>query len=137
MEPRPPRTEPLEKGHERPYEMQLFVCTKGPECPKDGPADEIRTALKSKAKELGLKDRVRVNNAGCLGQCGHGPMMVVYPEGVWYSHLTVAEALEVFERHVVSDEGPVKELRFTLGPGGCKAARNPDGSSTCAGECRA
>lgn len=114
----------------------LFVCTYGPECPHDGPAVDICLELKRKVKEAGLKDRVRINKSGCLGQCGHGPMMAVYPEGVWYSHLDPDDALAVFEAHVVRRSGPVEELRYTLGPGGCKAARHPDGSSTCSGACR-
>ncbi len=32
-----------------------------------------------------MKDSVRINKAGCFSQCGHGPMIVVYPENVWYA----------------------------------------------------
>jgi len=135
VQPRPPRVDPIRTDAERPFERHVFVCTDGPECPGDGPAVEIRSALKRAAKEAGLRDVVRVNKSGCLDQCGHGPMMVVYPEGVWYAHLTVEDALEVFREHVV-ERRPVERLRYTLGPGGCKALRNADGSSSCAGACR-
>lgn len=135
MRPRPPRTEPFETDHEQPYRLHLLVCTDGPECPLDGPAKAIRDTLKAAVKQRGLKDAVRINKSGCLGQCGHGPMLVVYPEGIWYSHLDEAAALAVFERHVVERGPPLEAHRFTLGPGGCKAARDESGRSTCQGAC--
>lgn len=127
----------MEHGQDHPYAFHVFVCTKGPECPNDGPADDIRNALKKRVKEAGRKDEIRVNNAGCLGQCGHGPMMVTYPDGVWYSHLKTEDALEILDHHILGNKGPVERLRYRLGPGGCKAARSPDGLTLCDGEdCR-
>jgi NADH:ubiquinone oxidoreductase subunit E len=63
------------------YERRVFVCTFGKTCAADG-GDEVHAELKSRVKAAGLKHRVRVNRAGCMSQCGHGPMVVVYPEGV-------------------------------------------------------
>lgn len=134
MEPRPPRTEPIDTDRSSPFERHVFVCTEGPECPGDGPALEILKTFKAGVKEGGAKDTVRVTKSGCLGQCGHGPVAVVYPEAVWYSHLDAETAREVLEKHVLGGE-VVPEYRFTLGPGGCKAARDADGRSTCGGEC--
>ena len=74
-------------------------------------------ALKSRLKASGLKESLRVNKSGCLGQCGHGPMMVVYPEGVWYAHLSQAEAQRVWDEHLVGGKA-VDELVFrTNNPG--------------------
>ncbi len=120
----------------RPYSLHLFVCTTGPDCPQDGPAQEIRSKLKEQVKARGLDAQVRVNHSGCLGQCGHGPMMVVYPEGAWYAHLTTAEAMEVLEAHVDGDPKRVTHLRYRLGPGGMKAPRDETGRRSCDQGCR-
>lgn len=39
--------------------------------------------MKARVKELGLQG-VRINAAGCLDRCAHGPTMVIYPRGTWY-----------------------------------------------------
>jgi (2Fe-2S) ferredoxin len=93
-----------------PYERQLFVCTYGAWCRLDG-ADEIRAALKAKTKEAGLDREIRITKSGCFGQCGHGPMMVAWPENVWYHKATLADVDELFESHVRRGE-PVERLRY-------------------------
>ena len=52
------------------------------------------------AERLG-KQRVRINKSGCLGQCGHGPMVAVYPENVWYAHVRAEDAAEIVDSHLV------------------------------------
>lgn len=98
-------------GDGRRYGLHLFVCTSESACALDGPAAEIRARLKAKVRETGLKHDLRVNQAGCLGQCGHGPMMVVYPEGVWYGHLSLEDADRIWDEHVMGGR-PVEDLRF-------------------------
>ena len=44
---------------------------------------------------------VRISSAGCLGRCGEGPVIVVYPEGVWYRYQTIADIDEVLDEHVI------------------------------------
>ncbi len=91
--------------------MHAFVCTSDSACALDGPAEEIQKLLKSRLRDAGLKETLRINKAGCLGQCGHGPMMVVYPEGVWYSHLGLDDAARIWDEHIVGGL-PVEDLRF-------------------------
>lgn len=67
-----------------PYRRQLFVCTYGSWCQRQG-SDAIRGALKSGVKAAGLAKDLRVTKSGCLGQCGHGPTMVLWPDNVWYA----------------------------------------------------
>jgi hypothetical protein len=49
----------------------------------------MRDHCKSKVKAMGdrIAGKVRINNAGCLDRCEKGPVMVVYPEAVWYTYV--------------------------------------------------
>lgn len=94
------------------FEKHVFVCTSGEYCPaKDGDSREIHKTLKALVAKAGLKGKVRINNSGCLDQCGHGPMAVIYPEGVWYSHLTLNDVPLIVEEHLVKGQ-PVESLRY-------------------------
>ena len=57
-------------------------------------------------QDLGLHGQggVRVNQAGCLDRCAGGPVMVVYPEAVWYTYVDKADIDEIIERHVQKGE---------------------------------
>jgi len=109
-----------------PYEVHIFVCTSGGTCPHQGAA-EVHAFLKEAVLRAKLKSKVRVNHAGCLDQCGHGPVVVIYPENVWYSHVTVEDAGVIFDQHILGAR-PVDHLRFrSPSPGAHKLARNPEG----------
>jgi (2Fe-2S) ferredoxin len=73
-------------------------------CCKHKGAVGVREAIKKRLGALGIKDRVRANNAGCLDQCEHGVALVVYPEQVWYGGVTVEDVEEIVERHIVGGE---------------------------------
>ena len=79
-----------------PYETHAFVCLGGKACPSQG-SEAIWAALKAKVAEAGLKERVRVNKAGCMSQCGNGPMICVYPDDVWYSGVRPEDVDAIFE----------------------------------------
>lgn len=92
------------------FHRHLFICIneraagdpRG-SCTARGSA-AIVEALKEKANAAGLKRMVRINKAGCLDQCACGPTIVVYPEGVWYGGVTLADVDEIVERHLVNGE---------------------------------
>lgn len=106
-----------------PYELHFFHCLNDAACIHDGPADAIRRRLKALVKAEGLADRVRINKAGCFSQCGHGPMIAVYPDGVWYCHVGLDDVDRIFREHVVRGQ-PVEALRYEPpGPGANKLPR--------------
>jgi (2Fe-2S) ferredoxin len=102
------------------FQHHLFVCTN--ERPSGHPrgccsaagAVDLRDYFKSQVAALGLKPDVRVNAAGCLNQCEHGPTVVVYPEGVWYGFVTRADVDEIIEAHLQGGR-PVQRLRLDPG----------------------
>ena len=105
-----------------PYERQIFVCTYGSWCRLDG-AEEIRAALKRRVKEAGLDRELRVTKSGCFGQCGHGPMMVAWPENVWYAGVALPDVDEIVRTHIVGG-APVERLRYH--PAGAGSNKTPE-----------
>lgn len=62
----------------------------------------MRDYAKDKLKQLKLtgKGKCRVNNAGCLDRCKEGPILVVYPEGTWYTYANKNDIDEIIEQHL-------------------------------------
>src|SRR5271170_5122280 len=97
------------------FEKHIFIC--GNQRPPGHPRGccdpaakaELQKRFKQKLAERGLKGRVRANQAGCLDQCEHGPNLVVYPEGVWYGGVTLADVDEIIESHILRGK-PVERL---------------------------
>ena len=97
------------------YTHHVFVCTSGKTCPKQD-SERVHATIKRGVKDAGLKGIVRVNHAGCMNQCGHGPMDVVYPEDVWYAGVDEEGAARIVREHLV--EGRVVErYRYIAPPG--------------------
>jgi (2Fe-2S) ferredoxin len=92
------------------YKKHVFVCTSGKTCPQEG-GEQVCKALRHEIAERSLKKQIRINKSGCLDQCGNGPMVVVYPEQVWYAHVAVEDAAEIVESHLLGGE-PVQRLLY-------------------------
>lgn len=92
------------------YKKHVFVCTSGKTCPLQG-SEEICKLMREDIAARGLKKQIRINKTGCLDQCGNGPMVVVYPEGVWYAHVKPEDCKEIVESHLVNDR-PVERLFY-------------------------
>jgi (2Fe-2S) ferredoxin len=63
----------------------------------------MRDYAKDRVKKLGLsgKGNVRVNQAGCLDRCEEGPVMVIYPEAVWYTYVDKQDIDEIIDEHLI------------------------------------
>ena len=101
--------DPLADG-QNPYQRHVLVCTHGKVCP-DQNALELHQALKLAARKALGPIEVRVNKSGCIAQCGFGPMVVVYPDNVWYAGVQVEDADEIVQSHLI-DGRPVERLLF-------------------------
>lgn len=91
------------------YDHHVFVCLNerpaGHErgcCASKG-AEKLQKYMKARAKELGIP-KARINKAGCLDRCEEGPVMVVYPEGVWYRPTTPEEVDDILQQHLIAGQ---------------------------------
>ena len=98
------------------FEHHVFVCHNSrpegaprPSCTSNGTSD-LHTRLQQLAKAAGLDSTVRINKSGCLDQCEHGPMVVVYPEAIWYGNVRPEDAEIIVAEHLVNGR-PVERLR--------------------------
>jgi len=90
------------------YQRHLFFCTNfredGSQSCQQCNAQAMRDYAKQRTKELGLakgKGTVRVNTAGCMDRCSEGPVVVVYPEAVWYTYVDQEDIDEIIEEHLL------------------------------------
>jgi (2Fe-2S) ferredoxin len=89
------------------YQRHVFFCcnqrTDGRACCENHGATRVRDYCKQRVKALGLAGpgKIRVNQAGCLDRCELGPVMVVYPEAVWYSYVDEQDVDEIIDEHLL------------------------------------
>lgn len=93
--------------NERPPEVRVS-------CKPTGGADFL-AAVRKELVERGLKGSLRAVGSTCLGACEGGPHAVVYPDNVWYSGFSAADAREIVEEHLVGGR-PVERLRVAWPP---------------------
>jgi len=97
------------------YQYHLFFClndrSNGDDCCARHNAQTLFDFAKKRVKELGLNGagQVRVNKAGCLDHCANGPVMVIYPQGTWYSMIDNEDVEEIIQSHLVQGK-PVERL---------------------------
>jgi (2Fe-2S) ferredoxin len=88
------------------YRVHVFCCV------NERPATHRRGCCASKGSRalcdymcrLGMAKgvrRIRINHAGCLNVCEHGPVMVIYPEGVWYKYETERDVEDILSTHIL------------------------------------
>lgn len=69
--------------------------------------------MKARVKALGLNgpDKVRINRAGCLDRCADGPLLVVYPQAIWYTFVDETDLEEIIQQHLLLGQ-TVERLRI-------------------------
>ncbi|MGQ9659776.1 MAG: (2Fe-2S) ferredoxin domain-containing protein [Thermochromatium sp.] len=103
------------------YSHHVFFCINrredGRQCCAQSNALHMHDYLKRRAKEEGLSgpSGVRINTAGCLGRCGEGPVIVIYPDAVWYTYANEQDLEEILSEHLKSGR-VVERLRLPEGP---------------------
>ncbi len=91
------------------YRSHVLVCG-GTGCTSSHSEDIIKT-LEEQIAEKGLADEIKVIKTGCFGLCAKGPIMIVYPEGCFYSEVKVDDIPEIVEEHLLKGR-IVKRLLF-------------------------
>ncbi len=91
------------------YRSHVLVCG-GTGCTSSHSA-EIIEKLEQELKDKGLENEVKVIKTGCFGLCALGPVMIVYPEGCFYSEVKVDDVPEIVEEHLLKGR-MVKRLLY-------------------------
>lgn len=98
-------------------ETHIFICTNRRSeghlsgcCASKG-SEDLVVELKDQLGKSEMKGKVRINKAGCLGQCARGIAAVVYPRADWYGNLTPGDAHRFFD-DVIGGSEQLKDKRF-------------------------
>ncbi|NMB20622.1 MAG: NADH-quinone oxidoreductase subunit F, partial [Firmicutes bacterium] len=81
------------------YRSHVLVCT-GTGCVSSG-SNSVKDRLLIKLEEFGLQDEIKVVETGCHGFCEQGPIVIVYPEGVFYCRIQADDIHEIVEEHLL------------------------------------
>jgi (2Fe-2S) ferredoxin len=89
------------------YEKHVFFCLNeredGRPCCADSGAQKMQEYAKKRIKALDLNGagKCRINKAGCLDRCEEGPVVVVYPQGTWYTYVDEHDIDEIIELDII------------------------------------
>jgi NADP-reducing hydrogenase subunit HndC len=99
-----------------PFKYHVFICTQQkppgvPGCTASG-SEKVLEALRAEVAAAGLGDEVQITTSGSVGLCERGPNLIVYPDGYWYSSVTVEDVPELVREHFVKGK-PLARLLNT------------------------
>jgi (2Fe-2S) ferredoxin len=92
------------------FQHHIFFCLNeredGSACCSDKGAAAAFDYMKTRVKKLGLngKDKVRINRAGCFDRCGEGPLLVIYPQAIWYTFVDNEDIEEIIQSHLLNQQ---------------------------------
>jgi (2Fe-2S) ferredoxin len=99
------------------FSHHVFFCTNqrddGRQSCNHCGASDARDYVKQRCKELGISGagRFRINTAGCLDRCELGPVLVIYPEAIWYTYVDRHDLDEIIDQHLINGK-IVERLRL-------------------------
>ena len=87
-----------------PFRHHIYVCTQEkpegvPSCSSSSSL-KVLQALEREVLAQGLDDHVQITTCGCMGLCDDRPVIIVYPEGVWYHKVQEQDAVEIVASHL-------------------------------------
>ena len=91
------------------YRSHVLICG-GTGCTSSGSV-KIMEAMNNEIAAMGLAEEVKVVGTGCFGLCALGPIMIVYPEGTFYSNVKAEDVHEIVEEHLLKGR-PVERLVY-------------------------
>ena len=92
------------------YQYHVFFCLNqrenGEACCMNKGAEAAFDHMKARVKKLGLsgEGKVRINRSGCLDRCAQGPLMVIYPQAIWYTFVDNDDIDEIIDSHLVNGQ---------------------------------
>jgi len=92
------------------YKHHVFFCLnqrpEGRECCAGQGAEALQQYAKRRVQALGLSGQgsIRINKAGCLDRCALGPVIVVYPQGIWYTAVDEHDVEEIIQSHLIAGQ---------------------------------
>lgn len=89
------------------YQHHVFFCTNEREndlCCANHGSKKLRNYAKDRIKKLRLHGagKIRINSSGCMGRCEQGPIIAIYPEGVWYTYHSESDIDEIIDQHILN-----------------------------------
>jgi (2Fe-2S) ferredoxin len=99
------------------FQHHVFFCINerddGRACCADRNAQALQEYAKKRLKTLDMNGpgKIRINKAGCLDRCEEGPVLVVYPEGIWYTYIDKEDIDEIVDSHLIAGK-PVERLKI-------------------------
>ena len=81
------------------FRSHVLICG-GTGCTSSG-SKNLQAALQQELEAKGLSEEIKIVQTGCFGLCALGPIMIIYPEGTFYSRVTVEDIPEIVEEHLL------------------------------------
>tara|TARA_B110000014_G_C19856243_1_gene443606 strand:- start:322 stop:630 length:309 start_codon:yes stop_codon:yes gene_type:complete len=91
------------------YKKHIFICINKRESSlnKKSCSDagfEIRAKFVEELRKNNLMHEVRANKSGCLGGCSFGPVIVIYPDQIWYKNVKLEDVSEIVNETIINNK---------------------------------
>ena len=96
----------------RKYRKHVFVCTSS-DCSSYG-SEEVLEILRHGIQERSLGDEIKLTKTGCLKECEDGPIVLIYPDGVWYSRVLPEDVDEIIDEHLLNGRIVPRLLHYRM-----------------------